>query len=188
VWTTLSLTINADGSSSFELLGASQFPRHWVYDADGALAAKVGLADFKEWWRSSFGKHTPWGDVDSPALVTAVETALERELATHIMRGGAKPAIRKFAEGDVLTEQGAPGDALFLLLDGVLGVEVDGAPIAEVGPGAILGERAILEGGARTSTLRAMTKVKVAVAAAGEIDMAALEELSHGHKRETTSS
>ena len=58
--------------------------------------------------------------------MTAVETALERELATHIMRGGAKPTIRKFAAGDVLTEQGAAGDELFLLLDGVLEVEVDG--------------------------------------------------------------
>lgn len=188
VWTTLSLTINADGSSSFELLGASQFPRHWIYDADGALAAKVGLADFKEWWRTSFGKHTPWGDTDSPALVTAVETALERELATSIMRGGAKPAIRKFAAGDVLTEQGQSGDELFLLLDGVLAVEVDGEPLAEVGPGAILGERAILEGGARTSTLRAMTKAKVAVARAGDIDVAALQELSDGHRREVTTS
>ena len=187
VWTTLSLTINVDGSSSFELLGASQFPRHWVYGADGTLAAKVGLADFKDWWRNSFGKHTPWGDTDSPALVTAVETALERELATRIMRRGTRPTIHKFAAGDVLTEQGAAGEQLFLLLDGVLSVEVDGAPIAQVGPGAILGERAILEGGARTSTLRAMTKVKVATARAGEIDMDALAELSRSHKRETTS-
>ena len=31
-WTTLSLTINADGSSSHELIGASPFPRHWIYD------------------------------------------------------------------------------------------------------------------------------------------------------------
>jgi hypothetical protein len=187
VWTTLALTINADGTSSFALLGASQFPRHWVYGADGALAAKVGLADFKEWWRTSFGKHTPWGDTDSPALVTAVETALERELATSIMRGGARPAIRKFAGGDVLMRQGEAGDELFLLLDGVLAVEVDGEPIAEVGPGAILGERAVLEGGARTSTLRAVTKAKVAVARADEVDVAALAELSQGHRREVTS-
>jgi hypothetical protein len=184
VWTTLALTIHADGSSSFELLGASQFPRHWVYGDDGALAAKVGLADFKDWWRTSFGKHTPWGDTDSPALVTAVETALEREIAGRIMRGGARPAIRKLSSGDVLTRQGDAGDEMYLLLDGVLAVEVDGEPIAEVGPGAILGERAILEGGARTSTLRAITKAKVAVAAAAEIDVAALEELSHGHRRE----
>ena len=87
VWTTLALTIHADGRHEFELVGASPFPRHWVYDDDGKLAAKAGLADFKDWWRHSFGKHTPWGDEDSPALVTAVETALERELAgTHHAR------------------------------------------------------------------------------------------------------
>ena len=33
-----------------------------------------------------------------------------------------------------------------------------------------------------------MTKVKVATARAGEIDMPALAELSEGHRRETTSS
>jgi hypothetical protein len=186
VWTTLALTLHADGRSEWELVGASSFPRHWVFDDEGKLHSKVGLTDFKEWWRHSFGKHTPWGDEDSPALVTTVETALERELATHIMRGGTKPSIRKFTAGDVVTEQGAEGDELYLLLDGVLGVEIDGTPIAEVGPGAILGERAVLEGGARTSTLRAMTKAKVAVARVADIDMAALEALSEGHKRELT--
>src|SRR5262252_5296636 len=56
VWTTLALTIRADGTNSFEVLGASKFPRHWVYDDDGQLAAKVGLANFKEWYRDAFGK------------------------------------------------------------------------------------------------------------------------------------
>ena len=184
VWSTLSLTIHADGTSEFELLGASTFPRHWVYDASGKLAAKAGLADFKEWWRNAFGKHTPWGDEDSPALVTAVETALERELAGKIMRGGEKPAIRKLKEGALLTEQGQQGEEVFLLLNGVVSVEVDGDAIADVGPGAILGERAALEGGTRTSTLRALTKVTVAVAKAEQIATAALTELSAGHRRE----
>ena len=109
VWTTLALTLHADGRSECELVGASPFPRHWVYDDEGKLAAKAGLADFKEWWRNSFGKHTPWGDEDSPALVTAVETALERELSATIMRGGEKPKIRKVKEGQVLVEQGQLG-------------------------------------------------------------------------------
>src|SRR5580704_5205606 len=67
VWATLSLTLHADGPPEFEVLGASRFPRHWFYDADGQLAAKSGLTDFKDWYRKSFGKHTPWGDEDSPA-------------------------------------------------------------------------------------------------------------------------
>ena len=42
VWTTLALTINADGTSDGVLAGASTFPRHWVYDERGALTAKSG--------------------------------------------------------------------------------------------------------------------------------------------------
>jgi len=187
VWTTMALTVHADGVSEFELVGASSFPRHWVYDHSGSLAAKAGMADFKEWWRHSFGKHTPWGDQDSPALVTAVETALERELAGHIMRGGGKSSIRKVKEGGLLTEQGAKDDDVFLLLNGVVSVEVDGAAIAEVGPGAILGERAALEGGVRTSTLRALTKVTVAVVKPDQLAEDELVQLSAGHRRESSS-
>ena len=122
VWTTLALTI--------------RFPRHWIYDSHGHLAAKAGLADFKEWYRTSFGRHTPWGDRESPAYVTAVETALERQLSTTIMRSGSKPKVRTLKKGQTLTEQGAPGDELYLLLDGLLVVVVDDEPVAELGPSA----------------------------------------------------
>ena len=66
----------------------------------------------------------------------------------------------------------------------MLAVEVDGEPLAELGPGAILGERAVLEGGTRTSTLRAVTKCRVAVARGDQLDRAALEKVSEGHRRE----
>jgi len=186
VWTTLALTIHADGTSEFELTGASPFPRHWVYDAEGKLAAKVGLADFKQWNRKSFGRNTPWGSTNSTAFVTAVETALERELAGLIMRGGDKPAIRKLKADALLTEQGQPGAEVFLVLDGVLALDVDGQPLAEFGPGAILGERAVLEGGVRTSTLRAVTKCRVAVAQGDQLDRKVLEQISEGHRRENS--
>ena len=184
VWTTLALTLHADGSREFELLGASAFPRHWMYDERGTLAAKAGLADFGEWWRHSFGPHTPWGDQDSPALVTVVETALERRLANHIMRGGSRPEVRKLASGTLLTQQGETGVDMYLVLDGVVTIEVDGDVIAELGPGAIVGERAALEGGIRTCTVRAQTKVTVAVVASDQIADDHLVELSHGHRRE----
>ena len=92
-WTTLALTIKADGSSQHELIGASPFPRHWIYDREGKLVQKSGMIDFDEWYRESFGKNTPWGDEDSPAFVTEVESALERELSRSIMRegGASKP-------------------------------------------------------------------------------------------------
>ncbi len=184
VWTTLAITLNIDGSRQFELAGASPFPRHWIYDDAGKLTQKAGLTDFKEWYRHAFGKHTPWGDEDSRALVTTAETALERELSLEIMRDDAKPKIKKLRKGKVLTKQGEPGDEVFLLLDGVLSVDVDGEPVAELGPGAILGERAVLEGGVRTATLRAVTRCKVAVVPSDRVDPKALTEVSKRHRRE----
>jgi Cyclic nucleotide-binding domain len=183
VWTTLALTVNADGTSDGVLAGASTFPRHWIYDNDGVLAAKSGLIDFEDWYRGAFGPHTPWGDEDSPALVTMAETALEREMSSTIMRG-RPPTRLRLATNQTLVEQGHPGTELYLLLDGLLSVEVDGSVIAEVGPGAVIGERALLEGGPRTSTLRAVTDCRLAKADADKLDREALAELAGGHRRE----
>jgi CRP-like cAMP-binding protein len=83
-----------------------------------------------------------------------------------------------------LTEQGAHDDKLYLLLDGVLVVEVDGSEVAEVGPGAVVGERALLEGGTRTSTLRARTACRVAATPFDTVDRDQLVALSGGHRRE----
>jgi hypothetical protein len=184
-WTTLALTIRADGSSEHELVGASPFPRHWIYDKDGKLVQKSGLIDFKEWYRKAFGQNTPWGQEDSPAVVTEIESALERQLSRAIMGEAPKPFT--IGEGETLVEQGeevADSPQVYLLLDGVLTAEVDGEEVAEIGPGAIVGERALLEGGARTSTLRAATRCKVVAAPADKVDTAALAEVAAGHRRE----
>ena len=45
----------------------------------------------------------------------------------------------------MLTEQGERGDDIYLLLDRVLTVWVDGIQVGELGPGAVVGERAVLE-------------------------------------------
>lgn len=183
-WTTLELILHPDGRSEGKLIGASPFPRHWVYDAGGQLAQKSSVTDFKSWSAGSYGDQTPWGDVDSPAMVHAVESGLERQLATVIMRQGQKPTVRRLPPGDTLCEQGAPGRELYLLLDGVLEVLFNGNQVAEVGPGAVLGERALLEGGLRTATLRAVTACKVAVATEDKVDRARLETLANQHRRE----
>jgi hypothetical protein len=183
-WTTLALEMHADGTCEHHLVGASPFPRHWVYGTSGELVKKSGLIDFSTWYRSAFGKHSPWGDEDSPALATEVETALERQLSADLMQGAAKPRVIKVDAGTAIVEQGDPGEELFLVLDGVVRVEVDGERIAEYGPGSMHGERAVLEGGLRTSTVRAVTKCKLAVAKADQVDREALQQLSAGHRRE----
>jgi hypothetical protein len=162
-WTTLALTLHADGRIEHELVGASPFPRHWIYDSEGALVQKSGTVDFKAWYRESHGDNTPWGNEESEAVVAAAESALERELSRTLLSGDEKLDKRKLGEGAVLVTQGAEGDKLYLLLDGVLGVEVDGEQVAEMGPGTIVGERALLEGGVRTATLRALTPIRFVV-------------------------
>jgi Cyclic nucleotide-binding domain len=184
VWTTLALTLHADGRAQFEMPGASPFPRHWIYDAAGQLAAKSGLTNFKDWTAGSGTQHTPWGEEDSPALVTAVGTALERALSVQLMHGAQKPRFASLQPGDTLVRQGETGSELYLVLDGVIRVDRDGEQLAEYGPGAMLGERAHLEGGARTATLVAVTPCRLAAVPASQFGTGALTELAAGHRRE----
>ena len=188
-WTTLALTIYADGRSEHELAGASTFPRHWIYDKDGALAQKSGAIDFDKWYREAHKQNTPWGNEDSPAVVTAVETALERELSLEIMGGDGKRRPQSLAPGDILVEQGDSSEGsnlVYLVLDGVLEVVVDGEVVGELGPGAIVGERAQLGDGARTATLRAKTAVKVVGVPGEELQREALEQVAAGRKGDET--
>jgi len=175
-WTTLSLTIHADGRSTQALVGASPFPRHWVYDHDGRLVATSGVVDFTGWQADAWDPHTPWGGRDAPVRATAVETALERELSRIIV--GSAPQWLRLRKGATLVEQGDPGDELYLLFDGLLAVEIDGRTVTELGPGAVVGEVAVLAGGRRTATLRAVTVCRVAAVPGDRIDRAALAELA----------
>lgn len=185
VWTTLTLTLHADGHADFAMSGASPFPRHWIYGENGQLASKSGMTNWKDWTAGAAGvEHTPWGDEDSPALVTAVETALERALSVQLMHGAQKPKVSHLKAGDALVRQGEPGSDLYLVLDGVIRAERDGEQLAEYGPGSLHGERAHLEGGIRTSTLLAVTACRVAAVPASQFDSGELTELASGHRHE----
>lgn len=177
-WSTLELTINADGTTSRGLAGASPFPRHWVYDENGALMEKSAVIDFRAWADHCFGDGTPWGSYDSERLTTAAESALERELSAKILRGGMKPKIRTLDSGEVLTTQGEAATDVYVVMDGIFTVEINGDGVAEIGPGAVVGERAALEGGIRTATLRANTRARVAAIAPDQLNPAALEGLA----------
>lgn len=182
-WTTLALTIRADGSSEHELIGASSFPRHWIYDRDGNLVAKSGTVDFRTWYREAHGDHTPWGDEDSEAFMTTAESALEREISRELFETKSLSERRNLEPGEKLVEEGEPGHELYLLIDGVLVAEVDGEEVAEIGPGMILGERAFLEGGNRTATLIARTRCRVGVIPADLIDRQEMEDIAAGRHK-----
>jgi Cyclic nucleotide-binding domain len=150
-WTTLELVIRADGSSEGRLVAASPFPYHAVYDSAGAFVTEQGLADFDGWYRECHDD-SPWDGNE-----------LEDELDRVALSGDARLRRRRLDRGETLVEQGEPGAEMYLLLDGVLDVEIDGEPVAGVGSGAVLGELAVLGDGRRTATLRAARPSRVAV-------------------------
>ena len=184
VWTTLALTIRADGTSSGELIGATTFPRHWVYDATGKLASKSATIDFKTWYAAAHGKHSPWGDEEVVPKMSDAETALERRLSRTVMGGGSVPKPKRVGKGKMLISQDDEDDDLVLLLDGVVEICVDDEPLGVLGPGSILGERASLEGGKRTASARTLTDCRVVRFAPASIAVDDLVELSEGHRRE----
>jgi cyclic nucleotide-binding protein len=180
-WTTLELTISADGGAMHALIGASPFPRHWVYDSEGKLVEESGTINLEQWLSH---EETPWGGKDSPALATSVASALERDLSRFLLRAGERPEQRRLEPGETLVQQGEEGREMFVLVDGVLDVEVDGRIVTQVGPSAVFGERALVEEGARTATLRAATPARVAVLSAEDVDESALLQLARTRRAE----
>lgn len=181
VWTTLRLTLTRDGERLVELAGASAFPRHWVYDSDGTLVLKSAVTRLQDWLNESFGPRTPWGDSDSPALTVAAESAAERAVSSHIMRSGARSEVQRVAQGTTLVTQGEEGTDVHLVLDGVLDVEVDGCVVAELGPGAVMGERAALEGGRRSATVVARTDARLVRVPVTALEPEALRQVAEAH-------
>jgi phosphoribosyl 1,2-cyclic phosphodiesterase len=75
------------------------------------------------------------------------------------MTGAAKPKIMKIDKGTSLVRQGEKGSDVYLILDGVLRIDVTANGWRSTDPGRCLGERAHLEGGLRTSSIVAVTNV-----------------------------
>ena len=181
-WTTLALEIGADGTTSFEVLGASPFPRHFIYDEAGRLNEESGVIDFTEWSKVHDHDHSPWHNVQHEAVVAKAESAAERAVSENL--GTVKGHIRKLNPDELLTEQGERSQELYLIVDGLLEVDIDGEVIAEIGPGAVVGEVAILEEGVRTATIRTRTGAKVGVFGADAVDTEALARVAASHHRE----
>jgi hypothetical protein len=86
--------------------------------------------------------------------------------------------------GDTILAEGETADDIILVLDGVVEVEAAGSVLATLGPGAVLGERASLEHGRRTATVRALTNCRIVTYLAADLSPKDLRELATGHHRE----
>lgn len=75
---------------------------------------------------------------------------------------------RRFRRGEVIFHLGDPGDALFILLTGDVKISLpsdtgDEAILATLGPGAVFGELALLDGAPRSATATAMSPTEAVV-------------------------
>jgi CRP/FNR family cyclic AMP-dependent transcriptional regulator len=75
---------------------------------------------------------------------------------------------RRFRRGEVIFHLGDPGDALFVLVTGDVKISLpsdtgDEAILATLGPGAVFGELALLDGAPRSATATAMSPTEAVV-------------------------
>jgi CRP/FNR family cyclic AMP-dependent transcriptional regulator len=64
-------------------------------------------------------------------------------------------------DGAALLLEGEPGDSFLLILDGRVQVTRGGSAVRELGPGAFMGEIALVDGRPRTATATAVGPVRV---------------------------
>ena len=172
-WSTITLTLYADGLSDARLTDASPFPRHFLYDSAGRLSHKSALLRYRDWIRESGRRVTPWDVVAGPLPVAAVNTEGERSLANSILVSGDYRQHRLRA-GAFLHDLPIASTEVHLLLDGLLLIEIDHQPAAEAGPGAIFDPVLRSQESKDHVTVRAQTPCRLAVVHRGGLDDQAL--------------
>jgi CRP-like cAMP-binding protein len=81
-----------------------------------------------------------------------------------------------FGAGQMLIERGKPGTGLYVVVEGQVVVEAPEGT-RELGPGAVIGERALLaEDGTRTARVRALTHGVVLAVERAEVDRLCAED------------
>jgi hypothetical protein len=70
-------------------------------------------------------------------------------------------SLERRAAGEVVVEQGAPSDALYVVVRGTLDVLKDGAPVALLAAPQTFGELGVLDAEPRAATVRAKTEVEL---------------------------
>ncbi len=66
-----------------------------------------------------------------------------------------------YEPGQVIFEEGQPGDVMYAIIDGEVEITVKGTLVDRVGPGGIIGEMALIDNSPRSGTARARTPSKL---------------------------
>ena len=106
--------------------------------------------------------HLPPGDILDRLRDTPLFAGLDEASLGRLVESGE---ILDLQAGETLIREGDLADAMYVVLDGTLDVTKQSGtsqiPVAQVGPGALQGEIAALEGGRRLASVRAITEAEV---------------------------
>jgi CRP/FNR family transcriptional regulator, cyclic AMP receptor protein len=97
----------------------------------------------------SFSIHTQGEKETHFAMTTTVD--LFRNTTDYVL----------YEAGQVIFEEGQPGDTMYAIIEGEVEITVNGQPIDLVGPGGIVGEMALVDASPRSGTARAKTQAKL---------------------------
>ena len=70
--------------------------------------------------------------------------------------------VQEFPAGTTIFEEGAPGDVMYVVLDGEVEVRVGGDLLEVIGPSDLLGEMALIDAEARSATAVARSDCRLA--------------------------
>ena len=172
-WTTITLTLHADGTSKARLAAASPFPRHYLYDSTVRLTHKSALIRYKEWIGRAGPDDNPWSGGGTAVPVAPVREAAERSLANAILIS-CDYRQHDLPKGALLSERPIAGTEVHVLLDGLLLIEIDHKPVLEAGPGAIFDPTMRTPYSKEHVTVRAATPCRLAILSRGQLDSEAL--------------
>lgn len=147
----------AAGSAAAPILVAA-FGERWAFVAAGAVLPALGLALVGTLRAADARADVP--DPGRLALLAGIDIfaplsqpLLER-LARELRQVHADPGDAVIVEGDV-------GDRFYVLVDGEAVVSAKGMEVARLGPGAYVGEIALLRNVPRTATVVAATPLEL---------------------------
>jgi len=84
--------------------------------------------------------------------------------------------------GTVLTHEGDVGREAFVFVHGTAEVTRDGVTVAEIGPGDVVGEMSLLDGGPRSATVTATSDIEALVLTRPAFDTVLAEVPAFAHR------
>lgn len=125
--------------------------------ATGAILPVLALASWRALVRMDVEADAPLEELEllrSQPLFAPLPPPTLEFLASHLVE-------RRLDAGETIVRQGDHGDRFYLVVEGRVGVSVDGRPAPDLGPGDSLGEIALLRDVPRTATATALTDVRL---------------------------